>query len=389
MKIALVRGPSLTRWELQSFEALGPADQLDAFITSGSSVPKDLPPQVGVRSLFWPGQWAGSIHPRAAWLFNGLSSRLLGVSYRMSGLEKALRGYDIIHSLETHNTFSLQAARAKVNHRSRLVVTVWETIAGRGESHPYRTAGKRFVTRHADAFLAVTERTRRMLLAEGVDDARIRVIPMGIDLSHFVPRKPDPERWREWGKQEGELVVLCIARLVEEKGTFDLLKAVCRLKVERPELKIRLVLAGSGPKKQEWQAWVARARLSNAVVFAGQYPYEAIPSLMASADAFALASVPTPAWEEQFGYVLVEAMASGLPIVTTESGAIPEVVGDAARLAPPRNSTALAAALAEVLTDKALRSRLRDKGIIRASQRYDGRVVCRKILDLYQSLLKG
>jgi glycosyltransferase involved in cell wall biosynthesis len=88
-------------------------------------------------------------------------------------------------------------------------------------------------------------------------------------------------------------------------------------------------------------------------------PYDEMPEVFAHASCFVLASLPTPFWEEQFGMVLAEAAASGLPVVAASSGAIPEVMRGHGRLFPPGDWHALAEALAEVTAEPPVR---RDHG---------------------------
>ena len=385
MKIALIRGPSLTRWELQNFAPLAPQHQLSAFVTASSpEIPQ--PSRVcDIHRLFWPDVWIPA--GRARWFFNGICSRMLGFSYHLRDLTKRLKGFDILHALETHNTHSYQAALARNAYGGRLVITVWETIPGRGESHPLRTARKRFVTRQADAFLAVTQRTRQMLLKEGVEDRRIHVIPMGIDLTHFNPRVHRQGYRDAWGCRSEDFVVLCVARLVPEKGVDHLIQAALSLRRENRAQPLQLILAGDGPKRKVWESWVIREGAAEYIRFIGQQPYDQMPRVLASADALVLPSIPTHFWEEQFGYALVEAMAMGLAVVSTQSGAIPEVTGDAAMLVPPGSSLALAEALAGLSADASKRRAFGERGMARAALLYDSRNIAKQLEQLYVTLI--
>ena len=166
MRIALVRGPSLNPYEMQNEIPLLGKFSLTAFATTYA--PEwDNRLALPVERCFWPDTYLSSF-PALRRLFNGACSRILGFSFQMRGLEDRLSGFSLVHTLETHTTYSFQAARAADRHGLPLIVTVWETIPGRGESHPLRAARKRFVRARADAFIAVTARAARMLEAEGV-----------------------------------------------------------------------------------------------------------------------------------------------------------------------------------------------------------------------------
>ena len=88
------------------------------------------------------------------------------------------------------------------------------------------------------------------------------------------------------------------------------------------------MIAGSGPEKQNIERLVKELKIEQYVKLIGSFPYAEVPALYHMADAFILPSIPVHFWQEQFGMVLIEAMASGLPVISTYSGSIPEVVGD-------------------------------------------------------------
>jgi glycosyltransferase involved in cell wall biosynthesis len=110
---------------------------------------------------------------------------------------------------------------------------------------------------------------------------------------------------------------------------------------------VELLVVGSGPEEARLRRYADDLGLSGAVEFRATVPYDDMPALYASAAAVVLASLPTRGWEEQFGMVLVEAMAAGAPVVAAASGAIPEVVGGRGTLFPPGDWRALAGALDE------------------------------------------
>jgi len=384
MKIAIVRGPSVTPWEMQAYTPLLQEHSLTAFSTSYSpfSIPADAPFPV-VRCFWWDSILA-PLHPKLRWLFNGMCSRLFGTSYYMHGLEKRLAGFDILHTLETHNTFSYQCARAKHRYGSKLVITVWETIPFRGQSHPLRTWRKRQTMRAADAYIAISERTRQMLITEGASPEKIHVIPMGIDCTHFSPRPEDLELRRQWGKDPDRFIILCVARLVKEKGVYDLIDAIHRLKQTIPG--VRVVYVGSGPEKAGMKMKIAQLGLESQVIFSGFITYAQMPKAYATADCLVLPSVPTPVWEEQFGYALVEAMAMGLPVISTRSGAIPEVIGEAGILVQPGSVPELAQALSSLAVDRFRREQLSEQGRARAVRLFDARKIGGAMDNLYNSV---
>ncbi len=381
MKIALIRGPSLNPWDLESFRPLFPRHAVSVFATTRT-------PYWNVDSISgailercaWPDAAVARVSPYAAALLNGASSRLLGVSFHMAGLVDLLKSFDILHALETHNTLTYQCLQAKRKWGGKLVVTVWETIPHRGESHPLRTWRKKQVLKEADAFHAVTERSRQMLLKEGVSPHRIHVLFPGIDTDHFSPT-PSP--------LHTDFVLLCVARLVRSKGVYDLLEMLHLLQAYSDGQRVKLEFIGQGPEENGMRRWVSQHGLSARVQFRGAVPYDLMPKAYAAADATALPSVSTPIWEEQFGYALAEALSMGKPVITTDSGAIPYVVGDAAIICPPSNPAALADAVMTLLRDPGKTQRLGQRGRARALEHFQGRLTAAAMENLYHRLLEG
>src|SRR5205807_6481121 len=127
----------------------------------------------------------------------------------------------------------------------------------------------------------------------------------------------------------------------------------------------RALFVGAGPLEAALRAWAAhhgdRARIRTGVV------HDDVPPHLNAMDVLCAPSRTTPRWREQFGRMLVEAMAAGVPVVATDSGSLPEVIGDAGRIVPEHDSVALHRAIAAVLDDPA---DLGERGRRRARERY-------------------
>jgi glycosyltransferase involved in cell wall biosynthesis len=196
----------------------------------------------------------------------------------------------------------------------------------------------------------VTERAKEALLLEGVGAHRVEVCYPGIDVDRFSeaarPEHPPDEH-----------VIISPGRLVWEKGHQDVMRALAAIErglVPAPETaRPRLLLVGSGPEEKRLRAYADELGIGDAVEFTS-VPYDSMPDLYARASCMVLASLATASggywlgdiprifWEEQFGLVLAEAMAAGLPILAAQSGAIPEVTDDAASYFLPGDWMSLA-----------------------------------------------
>ena len=200
----------------------------------------------------------------------------------------------------------------------------------------------RFTTRLSTDCIAVSHHTAEIMMRlEKAPPEKIRVILNGVDADRILGTRSDSSRQirREWADDDTFLMVQ-VARLHPEKGhthLFNALPDVLR-RVERP---VRLLVAGEGPWRTEYEKEVQRLGVEHAVEFLG-FRTDAI-ALMAAAD---LVVVPSVA--EAFGLVAAEAALLEVPVVGTRAGGIPEVLGEDGILVPPGDSRALADAIVRV-----------------------------------------
>ena len=213
---------------------------------------------------------------------------------------------------------------------------------------------------------------------------RARVIPLGIDERRFAPSDVSGTESPATGDETtpnrdpaAPITVGFIGRLVPEKGVLVLLDAIAR------DPKLRLRIAGSGPLAPELVD-LARARgIGDRVEVIGAVDPDHVVDFYRTLDVLAVPSLPTPSWTEQFGRVAVEAMACGVPVVSSDAGALPDVVGGAGIVAPAGDLTALTAALLDAGGARA--DALRVSGLARAAECTWG-AVARDYLDLYRSV---
>ncbi len=171
-------------------------------------------------------------------------------------------------------------------------------------------------------------------------------IPGGIDVDRFAPGEREPAFRQSFGIPEDAFVVLTLRRLVHRMGIDLLIEAVASLQVDRP---VHLLIAGQGPLRAELSRRAAALGIDDRVHFVGFVADDRLPALYRTADLFV---VPTRA-EENFGLIVLEAAACGVPVAATPAGSLPEVLAaaDDTYLATDVSAAALAKVITAAIAD--------------------------------------
>lgn len=210
---------------------------------------------------------------------------------------------------------------------------------------------EQYTFRHAAHALAGNEEAITVLRRKGYRGPVSHVPQFGVDPDFFTPRAENPPAATTRG-----LVIGYAGGLVPEKGVDLLLRAAARL----PDCHIRL--AGDGRDRTTLARLAADLGVASRVEFVTRLPSTAMPEFYRGLDVFVLPSRTAPNWKEQFGRVLIEAMACGVPVIGAASGEIPYVIGDAGLTFPEGDVTTLHAHLARLQQDEELRRELAARG---------------------------
>ena len=285
-------------------------------------------------------------------------------------------------ALATAEVLLLRALRGRRGIRPPVVLYTAQNLRKRYPV-PFRWF-ERWAVRTAAGVSACNVEAARIVEAKGFA-GRARVIPLGVDLQRFRPAADGARRADDAGSGSGSggagapgtITVGFLGRLVPEKGLLVLLDALAR------DPRLRLRVGGTGPLGAELPSLAAAAGVGGRVELLGAIDPGDIPEFLRSLDVLAVPSLPTPSWTEQFGRVAVEAMACGVPVVSSDAGALPDVVGGAGIVVPGGDAAALADALAEAAGPRA--AELRASGAVRAEE-CSWAAVGRDYLDLYRAV---
>jgi glycosyltransferase involved in cell wall biosynthesis len=221
-------------------------------------------------------------------------------------------------------------------------------------------------------------------LCPDVPKEKIHVVHYGVDLEDFRP-SPTP---KEEGEDERPLI-LSVARLEEKKGLVYLVEA-CHL-LKKMGHKFRCVIAGAGSQEELLQTTVEKRQLGEDVQLAGRVFQERVKQLYNEAAIFALPCVIASNNDRDgMPNVLIEAMAMKIPTVSTSLIGIPELIQHniTGLLVPPRNSEALAQAIASLLKDEKLRKRLGENGRRKVEREFDVRKSAEQLIGLFETEFK-
>lgn len=293
-------------------------------------------------------------------------NRLFGGEQWLIGLERYIASQSnesihrtVLHTAETYTPYTHQAVQLrKKGLISKLVCTCWETIPHNNEKFARLRKWKKESYKYIDIFHTPTELAKSALIKEGVDPSKIIVIPYGVDLSRFKPAANKTKNLRP--------LILTVARLEKEKGIETLEQVAAALS------DFDFLVIGSGSYQSKG------TNVKTATV-----PYTQIHKIYQSADLFFLPSESTKTWEEQYGMALIEAMATGLPIVTTNSGAIGEVVEEAGSIVEQKNVDKLVKTIKKILNSPDEKTKYSKISLVRARSLYDAKIVSKKLAKLY------
>jgi L-malate glycosyltransferase len=297
----------------------------------------------------------------------------LSAAWRLARLIKRLTP-DIVHAHDPHAVAMAGLALSM----STQPVKPPLVASRRVDFHLRQSAMSRWKYRQVERFICASEAIRRMLVADGVPEAKTVTVHEGIDVAR-VEAAPPAKLHEELFLPHGAPIVGNVAALVPHKGQRHLVEAAALVVRQVPDA--RFVIAGEGELRPSLERVIKDRRLEKHVLLAGFRPD--VLSLHQAFDIFVMSSVT-----EGLGTSLLDAMAASKPIVATSTGGIPEVVADGVNgyLVPPRDHEAMASAIVRLLRDAELRRRLGAGGLTRVREQFSAERMVERTLSEYEQL---
>ena len=305
----------------------------------------------------------------------------IGLISTMTGFVRS-HGKSILHLFEPfHLGLSVSAIKNMTNSTFIL------SLIGSTTYDPFTTTHHRFkyymkfIMDNADAVTASTRELGERGRDQGYN-GEIHIIPHGIDTNQFHPKNAHKrnELRRALGVKEDEPMIFAVQRLHPRKRTSQLILAAAEVLKSLPSAKF--IIGGRGREMEQLQKLIVSLKLQDSVKLIGYIPDSELPFYYAAADIFALHTL-----YEGFGIVVIEAMASGLPVVTTNVGGMDDIVEDngAGIIVPPNNPSEMAEAILTTLEAKK-HQRYAEHARRAAEEKYSTKKVCLQYIDLYQSV---
>ena len=316
----------------------------------------------------------------------GIVSPLLevNVTYGLKSSEELnefLKDFDIIHSHHAFTPLALKAVKAgRAMGRATLLTT--HSISFAHESKLWEALGFTIslftdYLKYPHRIIAVSRAAKAFI--EHFTDVPISIVPNGVDDKRFSPTK-EKDKIKAKFEIKGN-VVLYVSRMSYRKGPHVLLNAFSKIE------DATLVMVGSGEMLPFLKAQAKFLGIEDRVVFMGYVPDDLLPEIFKMADIFVLPSISS----EAFGIVVLEAMASGVPVIATNVGGIPEVLkeNEAGLLIPPGNELELRKAIQKLLNNEELRKWYGINGRKAVEEKYSWDKVVVEIEKVYEEIISN
>ncbi len=289
--------------------------------------------------------------------------------------------YDVIHAHYGHEGLLALALKKILRPAPPLLTSFYgfdlsRLVRDKGEDY-YRPLFEK-----SDLLLPLSRDFKNRLIEMGCPPEKLRIQPLCVNLKNFNFKERRPP-------EDGVVRLLSVARLVEKKGLEYALRAVALLRQQRPDTAIKYRIIGEGPLQNDLLALRKELGLEDTVEFAGGRSHEEVPRFMENSHILMLPSVKAKDGDEEGTPVcLMEAMASGMPVLSTFHSGIPEVVedGKSGFLVPEREAEQLAQKLVYLIDHPEKWAEMGEAGRRKIAENHDRQKVGANLEDIYREL---
>ena len=311
--------------------------------------------------------------------FSGYGSRF----YYRRGIAQHFKDFqpDIIHlEEEAWSLNALQTVRLKRKYcpNSRFIFRTSLSIPSKQRFGPLPVWIEKRVFSETDIAFPLSENAGKILKQRGYVGTQIP-FPNGVDISLF--QKRDMSQFKTSLGLVNTFVIGYIGRLIQMKGIDTLIDAAAML-----DFPFKLLIVGQGEDKQKFRDIAAKHQIIDKIVWIDAVPPEEVPNYLNCMDTLVLPSRTTADWVEFFGRVLIEGMACEVPVIGSDSGEIPQVIGDAGLVFSEGDAPALAEKIRQIVSDPTLCETLQKRGLVRV-QNFTWETIAQRTYEVYQQLL--
>lgn len=247
--------------------------------------------------------------------------------------------------------------------------------------------------RHTDGLVVGNQDGADVLRAHGYQGPTCVMPQLGVDEALFYPEK-QPELATAQGIQAEDFVIGFVGRFVEEKGLLTLFAALEKLQETKLQRPWKLLLLGRGPLKARLEAQAQATGMGDRIIWIESVPHADVPKYINLMDTLVLPSETTYAfktlsatgWKEQFGHVIIEAMACQVPVIGSDSGEIPHVIKDNGLIFPECDAASLAEKIATLINHPEQQRKLAKKGHHCVRTNYTNAALASQLLNFYKTL---
>ena len=386
MKIGVIWDNGVSKWMAQMFEPLADIPGADVTLFVGEKNKYDVKDiKLKLHRLTHREEFLLGASKPSESLSRLAFAPFKKMDFYYNSLGKYLEGTDVVESAQSSRSLYTAVSLKRRGMPFKLVMSCAENIPYREVFDDKSIHIKRESYGAVDHFIPWCDTVKKTMLLEGIPEEKITTVYTGLDTGLFKPAPKDQGLLKRFDVPPGAFVILYAGKLATWKGV-QMLPYAAKALMRRGYKDFTFLIAGKGAQFENMQKIIKEAGVDSHFRYAGFVPYMDMRGLYSLADLFVLPSYPTMLSQEQFGLVLIEAMACAVPVVASATGSIPEVVGDAGFTFVPGDFFGFADKIALLIDNAALRKELSQKARRRVETYFDARKNAVKIYEVYQKV---